>query len=161
MLQSLGIRGARLSRIALCTTLFSLAPSPLEPVALGEASRFVRVRRGVVDARTGVEWRDGDPRMLDWESAREHCRDLDGSGAWRLPVVRELRAMIEPTAAVSGGFALVREVFGRPTGTAYWSSDGRSRQDARHRLAVDEDGSVELVSTLTPLAVRCVRRVAR
>lgn len=125
--------------------------------ARGDAERFVRSPRGVVDVASGLTWSYGAPRFLAWESARAHCTTL--GTAWRLPDVGELSAMVLPTP--SGDEALARAVFGRAHGAPYWSGEARSRRDDIHRLAVGEDGAVANVDTRSPLAVRCVRDATR
>lgn len=149
-------RRGRIVAAAFSVALFA-ASALGATAARGDASRFVRERRGVVDLESRLTWRIGDPRFLAWTAASDHCDGLDGGAGWRLPTVQELEAMIVPEASRVRPYALVPEVFGREIGAAYWSSDARTRRDTGHRLAVDEDGSIDAVLTAMPLAVRCVR----
>lgn len=146
---------------AASTVALLVASTSLPTDARGDAERFIRERRGVVDLESRLTWRIGDPRFLAWSAASDHCEGLDGGAGWRLPTVHELEAMVVPESSRSRSYALVPEVFGREIGAAYWSSDSRTRRDTDHRLAVDEDGSVDVVLTAMPLAVRCVRPTPR
>lgn len=54
----------------------------------------------VTDAATGLTWQQSTPEQsLSWEEALAYCEDLDLAGAsdWKLPNVKQLRSLIDPT----------------------------------------------------------------
>lgn len=69
-------------------------PSRLSPAT----KRATETALAVLDRGTGLRWqRMAAPGVYDWDQAFKYCNDL-GSG-WRLPAVKELLTIVDPTLA--------------------------------------------------------------
>ena len=95
----------------------------------GEIDRdgtFIAYANGIVrDTKTGLEWKVGPDRDMDWYKARSwvHSLNLDGGG-WRMPTMDELEGLYKKGAGKRNMTALLKT-----TGWGVWSGERRGSED--------------------------------
>jgi hypothetical protein len=117
----------------------------------------------VVDTKTGLTWEqsEGFPSPpLDWPTAKAFCANLNlgGRSGWRLPTLKELFTLFDPTVDTTApAFAVDPHAFGSPIASTFWSS---TLVPGTTMVWVERwDGSNFTLDTATydNMGVRCVR----
>jgi len=79
--------------------------------------RFVKLSDGWVrDAKTGLEWGQSSPDMMNWEKAKAYCKSVGG----RLPTVMELESLVDRTKHEP---AIDKDSFPGIKSSWYWTSE--------------------------------------
>jgi hypothetical protein len=94
----------------------------------GKGNRFVLSGDNtVLDSQTGLMWAVKDNgEDVDWESAKAYCENYSAGGHddWRLPTLRELMTIYDPS---SGKVFLTFDPI-TLTGACPWSADSRGKR---------------------------------
>jgi hypothetical protein len=130
-------------------------------------SRFVVLDGGLVrDTLTRLEWQQqGSSTTMSWADAQIYCSSL--ISGFRLPTLKELDSLVDPTAAAASG-PTIDKAFPDTGGAEYWTSSpyvgpyAAPSGDARYgdfskAGANNCEGNGNWASVVTKLMVRCVR----
>jgi hypothetical protein len=102
----------------LCAVLVSVTAAADAPKL-----RYTTVDGTVKDNRTSLTWQLAvDPTLRNWVDARSYCAQLPlSNGGWRLPTLKELLTLIDPTRLTSP--VLDTGVFVDAPAGLFWSSN--------------------------------------
>ena len=66
---------------------------------LEKDTRYVALAHGIVrDKKTGLEWKVGPDKGMDWENAKAWVHSLALDGGWRMPTIAELTTLYNKNA---------------------------------------------------------------
>ncbi len=95
-----------------------VSPKADRPAAVSTGGRFTRDAQGVIsDKRTGLQWKVGPDKDLNWHQSKAWAEKLTGGG-WRLPTRKEVQGIYQKGQSETGlpiGF--------ETTGSWIWSGD--------------------------------------
>jgi hypothetical protein len=104
------LRAAVVAAALLCTSLGARALAP--------ASKYTVTTNAVLDKATGLTWERGAGPTNTWQGAKAYCSALTlDSATWRLPTVKELQTLIDPTTSTFS-----QPPFTGPSPGGYWTS---------------------------------------
>lgn len=93
----------------------------------GQEQRFLMQKHGIVkDTKTGLEWKAGPDKDMNWHQARVWVKNLtlDG-GRWRMPTLDELEGIYK-----KGASSLNITPLFKTTGWQVWSCEVRDSSNA-------------------------------
>lgn len=108
----------------------------------------------VLDRGTGLRWqRLAAPGVYDWDHAFRYCNDL--GGGWRLPAVKELLTIVDPTLAEP---AIDPKAFPKmPAELHFWAVSFFNNTVGVGWQVSFSDGSAQSHPATDEVSVRCVR----
>lgn len=121
------------------------------------AVRFSYNADTVSDSITGLMWqRQDDDETRTWKDALAYCENLTlaGYSNWRLPDIKELRAIVDNTTYSP---AINTTVFPNTTSSGYWSSSSYAGDTSRAWSVSFSSGGVYDRGKANSGYVRCVR----
>jgi hypothetical protein len=109
-----------------CAVLIALLAVPCVSIAdssseeVGRGDRFIAHADGVVyDTKTGLEWYAGPNKDTKWKQAKRWTERLQvAGGGWRLPTIKELKALYEKDVGTRNMTPLLKT-----TGWLIWSGE--------------------------------------
>ena len=95
---------------------------------IGRDGTYIAYANGIVkDTNTGLEWKVGPDKDMNWDKARSWVQslNLDGGG-WRMPTMNELEGLYRKSAGDRNMTPLLKT-----TGWGVWSGETKGSSDAR------------------------------
>lgn len=120
------------------------------------AEQYSFTSHSVKDEKTGLTWqRYVDPDDYEWAEAKQYCMQLglDGGG-WRLPTVKELLTLVDPTRADP---AIDPKVFPLTPDRNFWSATQLAKATAVAWYVDFGYGHADYTSNIQEYRVRCVK----
>jgi hypothetical protein len=110
----------------------------------------------VTDHRSGLVWQQAETPDRSWEEAIRSCEDLTlaGLGDWRLPSLREIRAINDESRVRP---SIDTALFPGTSSAPFWSSTTLVNQTARAWTVDFTFGIASYNSKTDRLRLRCVR----
>jgi len=145
------------SRLILVIVLASVWTESVD--ASAPAGRFAKGQGTVLDTKTKLLWQQDTPQLTySWSDAKSYCASvgtsLGGSG-WRLPTVRELQTLVDPSRMADPRIDLT--AFPSTPSAGFWTSSPVAGSPSSAWLVNFYDGFASVYDATTTVDVRCVR----
>jgi hypothetical protein len=142
--------------VTVAAVVATLTPSADAGAPVG---RFAASGGTVIDTKTKLTWQQATPQLTySWTDAKSYCASagasLGGTG-WRLPTIRELQTLVDPSRMADPRIDLT--AFPTTPSAAFWSSSPVAGSPSSAWLVNFYDGFANTYDKTTMVDVRCVR----